>query len=353
MDIHTEDIIKQSLLNIEAENYSQAIEDLMQLTRTHHDLPAIVWKHMALCHEHIRQYELAIAAYHQALAIEDNIQTHLELFYSNLILGNYLEGFRRMETRIQYFGKTPGWQGEEIVGKTVNVIWEIGLGDTIQFLRYVPLLKTLGCNVVVNIQPELSCLFPDLVSSCQSSDLHVYMMSLPYCFRTELHTIPPPTKIPCRLSPKKGRVGIAWQGNKLNTYDKHRTVPLLEFIPLFCIPGIEYVCVQKEVSEEEQALLARYNVKRPPINNFLDTVHILEECEHVVSSCTSVAHLAASMGVPTLIALGFYHCWRWLKDRSDSPWYPSVRLFRQKKNHDWSVPMGEIGGYLREKQWKK
>jgi tetratricopeptide (TPR) repeat protein len=330
------------------------LRDLETIVKNYTNLPNYIWHNIGLCHQELGRHENAIDFYLKAMSVKDDYRIHWNLSMCYLMMGNYLEGFRQFEYRLWSCGKNPGWQGEDIREKTLIVLPDGGLGDTIQFLRYVPLLQNYGCKVFVDIQPELHCLFGDFLSanpnSIQESEMvYVDMMSLPYCFRTELHTIPPPAKIKCCLSPKKGVVGVVWRGSRESLYDKRRSIPLSQFATLFSLPGINYICLQKEVSEEEERILAHYEVKRPPINSFLDTVEQIEKCEYVISVCSSVAHLSGSMGVPTLIPLAFNHCWRWLKDRIDSPWYPSVRLFRQKRHEDWSEPLKEIQQFLTKK----
>ena len=355
MDTAAFSLAKQSLFEINNGDYTNALHRLEKMVKNYKHLPNYIWHNIGLCHQELGRYENAIDFYLKAMSVEDDHQIHFNMGTCYLMTGNFLEGFRQFEYRLKVCGRNLGWQGEDIREKTLIVLSDGGLGDTIQFLRYVPLLKNYGCKVFVDIQPELRCLFGDFLSTIPHSIpasenmVHVYMMSLPHCFRTELHTIPPPVKIKCCVSPKKGVVGVVWRGNKESLYDKKRSIHLSQFATLFSVPGINYICLQKEVSEEEERILAHYNVKRPPINSFLDTVEQLEKCEYVISVCSSVAHLSGSMGVPTLIPLAFNHCWRWLKDRVDSLWYPSVRLFRQKNHGDWSEPLKEIQQFLTKK----
>jgi ADP-heptose:LPS heptosyltransferase len=119
--------------------------------------------------------------------------------------------------------------------------------------------------------------------------------------------------------------------------------------PLFKIPDFTYVSIQKKVSVDEANLLESYGVERPSLDSFTDTVRMLERCELVISVCTSVAHLAASMGIPTWILIPYIADWRWLIHRNDSPWYPSVKLFRQNRVNSWEEPILEITQSLLKK----
>jgi hypothetical protein len=243
------------------------------------------------------------------------------------------------------------WQGENIAGKTIFLFCEAGLGDSIQFLRYVPLLRRqYGCKVFLYLQEPLHCLFRHLDAQIipkgqlrlPKTDFHGFLMSLPYCFKTDLSNIPPPVKIKCTLSPVKGRIGIIWKGNPKHLNDKNRSLCLAKLEPLFKIPDFAYVSLQQKVSTDEAQLLQSYGVERPSLDSFTDTVRALEKCELVICADTSVAHLAASMGVPTWILLQYVADWRWLLHRSDSPWYPSVKLFRQNRLCSWEEPILEI-----------
>jgi hypothetical protein len=246
--------------------------------------------------------------------------------------------------------KTQEWQGEDISGKTLLVHHDGGFGDSFQFLRYVPYLKKYNCDVALFLQPELNGLFKHLGVPllqeglpCCPYDVHVFMMSLPFCFRTELSDIPPPVEIDCCHRPVKGRIGIVWEAGTGVTNEKgQKSLHLAQLDSILKIPGIHYVCLQKVVSAEDAKLLDAYAIQRPPIGSFEDTVKILEECERVICVDTSVAHLSASMGIPTWILLPYISCWRWLIDRTDSPWYPSAKLFRQCKLNCWDEPLREV-----------
>jgi len=343
-----------SLVEINKRNYAKALDGLIELTKTHREIPNYVWHNVGLCYQQLGQFEIAIDFYLKANSVKKDGQTYWNLAHCHLTKGRLLEGFRYHEYRLKVCGKKPGWQGEDINGKTLVVLRDGGLGDAIQFFRYIPLLKAYNCKVFVDMPPELVCLFGDFVSGitpaivASEEILHVYLMSLPHCFKTELHTIPPPVKIRCRLSPQKGRVGVVWQCSADSIYTT-KSIDLREFIPLISMTNINYVCLQKEVSEKDQMTLDNYHVERQTIRDFSDTVKLIQQCEYVISACTSVAHLAATMGVPTLIPLAFNHCWRWLEDRIDSPWYPSIRLYRQKNSGDWSEPLKEVQQFLTKK----
>lgn len=273
-----------------------------------------------------------------------------------LIQGDLKQGFEYYEHRLkckvskQKPIHTPSWRGENLDGKTLLVRAEQGFGDSIQFLRYIPLLKkAYRCKLIVELQPHLHCLFGHLgchlvsrLGQTPKHDFHVTMLSLPIFFQTELTNIPPPVKIISTRNPIKNRIGIAWKGNPDHAKDFQRSMPLKLFEPLFKIPGVQYVSLQKDFTVKEGEFLDAHGVKRPQLNSFKDTVKELEKCEKVISVDTSLIHLSASMGMPTWVLISYVPDWRWLFHRSDSVWYPSVKLFRQTIVDSWKEPLEEV-----------
>jgi hypothetical protein len=264
-------------------------------------------------------------------------------------LPDFLTGASKVKSSSTSGITSKTWQGENLAGKTLLIFSEGGLGDSIHFLRYIPILKQYGCKVFLHLQEPLHCLFRHLDAQIITKklripkpDFHVFMMSLPYCCKTDLSNIPPPVKIPCTLSPVKGRIGVIWQGNPENSNDNYRSLCLAQLEPLFKIPGFTYVSLQQKVSKDQDKRLESYAVERPSLDSFTDTVRVLERCELVICVDTSVAHLAASMGIPTWILIPYIADWRWLIHRNDSPWYPSVTLFRQNRLNSWDEPILNI-----------
>ncbi len=305
-------------------------------------------------------YKQAMKAYQHAIDLKpDYIEAHLCRATILLFFGDLKNGFEKYESRLKlgdaYCGwlsnklKSRYWQGEEIHGKTLLVIHEGGFGDSIQFLRYISLLRHC-CRVILLLPTPLNCLFANLgvpllidgESPIPKHDLHVSLMSLPYCFKTDLLNIPPPVKIECTLSPRKGRVGIVWKGNPKHIRDEYRSLDLAQLDPILAIPGLNFISLQKEVSVDEANHLRTYGIQTPPLHSFTDTVKILEQCELLICVDTSVGHLAASMQIPTWILISSFPDWRWLIQRTDSPWYPSAKLFRQNTLNNWAEPIQEI-----------
>lgn len=285
----------------------------------------------------------------------------------HLLQGQYELGWKDYEARVHCAAyassrrqfREPRWDGQEpLTGKTLLLHWEQGLGDTIQFSRYAALVAGLGARVILEVQRPLLGLMQRLSGTAQvlahgdtlpNFQLHCPLLSLPLIFRTDAHSIPapcrylqaPPEKVSHWQSVlgarRKPRVGLAWRGAISNWILRRRQVPLSEL--LAGLPeGFEYVILQRELTDEDRQVLER---RRDVVSlgerleDFADTAAVCENLDLIVSVDTSVAHLAASLGRPTWILLTFSADWRWLLGRTDSPWYPTARLYRQPTAGEW------------------
>ena len=241
---------------------------------------------------------------------------------------------------------------------------EQGMGDVIQFVRYAPLVAERGAEVVLARAARAQSAGGNsagrfaLVASSGDGlpefDLYCPLMSLPLVFGTELATVP--ANIPylrpyadriAAWQPRlpdngRARVGVCWAGNPGFGNDRHRSIPLERFAALFGVPGIDFVSLQKEVNPAHAALLEQHGILRlgEQFEDFADTAAVIAMLDLVVAVDTSVAHLAGAMGRVTALLLPFSPDWRWLLDRNDSPWYPTMRLFRQSSTGDWDEPLG-------------
>lgn len=265
----------------------------------------------------------------------------------------------------------PRWDGQSFAGQTLLVFGEQGFGDTLQFIRYLKLVKERGGEVIFVCKPKLLRILQGVAGIdylvARGSNIPPYhyqipLLSLPRLFGTDLDSIPgdvpylaaTPEKLEQwqpRIHQYSGRrVGIFWQGSPTFARDLFRSVPLEHYLPLAEIPGISLLSFQKGHGIEQLQELK--NTTIPDIGtgfeDFTDTAAALKSLDLFVTSDTAVAHLAGSLGVPTWVALGHVPDWRWLLDRSDSPWYPSMRLFRQKQRGDWPELFGRIASELRE-----
>ena len=310
----------------------------------------------------------AIASYDRALAIKpDTAEAHLNLGFTLLRAGNCEQGWREYEWRWKTapFEKQrrdfrqPQWLGESsIEGKTILLHPEQGLGDTLQFVRYVPLVAALGAKVILEVQPPLKALLSgigdaEVVGVGQELppfDMHCPLLSLPLAFKTDLATIPAKTPYvsaaPGRVAgwkdrvPKSGklRVGVTWAGNREFPGDKTRSIGLARLAPLLSVADVGFVSLQKDLRDGDKEILTGHpGVAQlgTQLQDFGDTAAVISELDLVISSDTSVVHLAGAMGRPTWVLLEYTPDWRWLLSREDSPWYPAARLFRQPKAGDW------------------
>jgi hypothetical protein len=265
----------------------------------------------------------------------------------------------------------PLWLGEQsLVGKRVLLHGEGGLGDVLQFCRYAPLVAKLGATVYLEVPKNLAALLVDLEGVSQliangsplpDFDYHCPLMSLPLAFETTLDSIPAVLKYLHADEAKVRRwalrlktfprpwVGLAWSGNPNNPIDQIRSMRLTELMAH--LPAqVQYFRLQNSVRPEDQAALDAHPSIYPIDDDQLDFVNAaaLAECMDIVISVdTSVAHLSAALGKRTWIMLPFVADWRWLRDRDDSPWYPSAKLYRQTLPGDWSQVLDRIAGDLR------
>ena len=315
--------------------------------------------------------EEALAAYDTALRIDpDHAEAHTNRAAALLLASRLAEGWREYEWR--WLKKKlphdtfPRWQGEPADGRTLLVWWEQGLGDIIQFARYLPLLRQRGWRVIFEVPSLLARLLDGLADATVVAqgdplppfDLQCPLLSLPLGFGTTLETIPAAVPYvyaePERRTfwrqrlPKDGfRIGIVWQGNPGHSNDRHRSIPLKQFAPLSALSGVRLVGLQKNHGLDQlaglpegmtvQTLGAEYDE-----GGFPDTAALIMELDLIVSADTSVAHLAGALGRPVWVALPMAPDWRWMLQRADSPWYPSMRLFRQPERGDWDSVFHEI-----------
>ena len=297
---------------------------------------------------------------------------------SHLLLGELRQGWVEYEWR--WFAKLPGhsaarmnlsrpmWRGEPISGKTIFLVAEQGLGDTLQMLRYIPLLIEKGARVLLQAPASLSPLCEEMRRHCtlvnaapaeKDYDYHCPMLSLPLAFRTELPSIPaglPYLRSDSQLrqqwgkmlGPRRGpRIGLVWSGSTTHQNDHNRSIPLsvlLAALPAHC----ELISLQKEARESDKPALEKSRIFHAgeALRTFADTAALTDLMDIVISVDTSVAHLAGAMGKPLWIMLPYFPDWRWLLEREDSPWYPSAKLFRQAEDRDWRPVLGRIAGEL-------
>jgi tetratricopeptide (TPR) repeat protein len=280
-----------------------------------------------------------------------------------LCLGDFAAGWRGYESRWGTAAFAPHrrrftrplWLGEEpLAGKTILIYAEQGFGDTIQFVRYAPLIARLGARVILEVQrplvrliagmPGIAAVIPH-GEALPAFDLQCPLMSLPLASRTELGSIP--ATIPYLAPPgdamptRRGeglRIGLAWAGDRAHKNDANRSMRLAMLRPILDLPQLRFVSLQQEPCAEDASLLRRYpNIEAPaPFSDFAETAAAIAGLDAVIAVDTAVAHLAGAMGKPLYLLLPLGADFRWLRERPDTPWYPSARLLRQQTFNDWA-----------------
>ena len=312
----------------------------------------------------------ALASFDAAIALDPGYgESYFNKSLALLLVGRMSEGWPLYEWRKRLKPpvglrsyRQPPWRGENIAGKNLFVYSEQGLGDTLQFCRYVTLAAAKGAKVVLSAQNELVRLLrgaklpaeiigTDLVP--EQFDYHVTLASLPLVCGTTLETIP--AAIPylaaefervqhwrALLGNGGFKIGICWQGSRKGSDVAARSFALSMLEPIARLPGTRLISLQKDESiDEVNDVSPNLRIERLGSNfdcgpdAFIDTAAVMMACDLVISADTSVAHLAGALGRPTWLALRFASEWRWLQERSDSPWYPTLALFRQPKLDDW------------------
>jgi tetratricopeptide (TPR) repeat protein len=310
--------------------------------------------------------EEALACYTLALALDPgNATTHWNRSLAWLQMGNFQQGWTEYEWRWKRKRARPApyaqplWDGSPLRGRTILLHAEQGLGDMLQFVRFVPLVKELGGVVVVAaplpvIEVLATCRGVDRTLTENQAlppfDVHAPFMSLPRLLGTTLATLPAdvpylaadPAKLErwrLRLRDVPGfKVGITWQGNPRHEWDRYRSFPLTLLEPIARIDGVTLVGLQKGSTSAQIGLIkARFPVidLGAELADFSETAAIVKHLDLVICCDTSVAHLAGALAVPVWVALSTIVDWRWLRGRVDNPWYPTMRLFQQKRLGNW------------------
>jgi tetratricopeptide (TPR) repeat protein len=344
---------------------------------------ADTYTNLGLVQRSLGRYYEAMASFRQTLSRKPaDPAASFALAFVHLTVGGFKEGWPLYEARFQEPTlavptrdfDVPRWDGREsLLGKTLLVHAEQGLGDAIHFCRYLPLLASQGINIVFEVMSSLKALMRSLPGTVQiigrgeripSVDYHCPLLSLPLALGTDLATIPAavpylkadPERVArwaARLQAIPGlRVGICWQGNpavEQLMWARGRSIPLAELAPLAQVSGVSLVSLQKgagseqlgDVTFRDRVLDLGSELDRGP-DAFLDTGAVMASLDLVISSDTSIVHLAGALARPTWTVLPAVAEWRWLRDRSDNPWYPTMRLFRQRRRGNWQSVVAEI-----------
>ena len=320
----------------------------------------------------LKRIDEACEVYARALAVApDDPDANTNFAMTLLLKGDFAAGWRAYEHRWGQAGRgddrprlaAPPWNGEDLAGRSIVIYAEQGLGDLVQFSRYLPLLQARGGEVALIAKPNMHALlraaFPHVAlygdaaqAAAERFDFQCALTSLPLHFGTVPETIPSavpylkadPEKVAhwrARIGGGGFRIGICWQGNPSAAVDVRRSMPLAEFAPLASVPGVRLISFQKKdgLDQLEHTAVCVETLGETfdsGPDSFADTVAAMECVDLVVSPDTSIAHIAGALARPVWVALKHVPDWRWMLDRDDSPWYPTMRLFRQETPGEWS-----------------
>ncbi len=365
---HVEAVYNLGSVWITQENPAQAVACYEHLLR----LDSVNAKCCGLCglgiaHQTQGHVDDALACYTRAIELNPNYaDAHWNRALAWLLTGNFAQGWPEYEWRWQrrqnparVFAQ-PLWDGSPISGKTILLHAEQGFGDMIQFIRYAPLVKRLGATVIVECPPELV----RLLQACEGVDrviahgevppefdTHAPLLSLPARHKTTIETIPAvvpylhapdgvrPAALPDDDPTVTRRIGIVWAGRPGYTAElRNRSCPLSPFLRVAELPNIALYSLQKgprtdDLKSQEARMIRHFGDQ---LGDFADTATVIEQLDLVITIDTAVAHLAGALGKPVWVLLPFIPDWRWLLEREDSPWYPTMRLFRQRRHGDWA-----------------
>jgi Flp pilus assembly protein TadD len=322
------------------------------------------------------KFQKALRRYEQAMLLRpEHKSTRFNIALTRLLLGDYVGAWKEWESRwhspqlassIRNFSQ-PAWKGESIAGKRILLYAEQGIGDTLQFVRYLHRVAARDASIVLEVQRPLVTLIERQSSKIDGMcilargedlpafDVHCPLMSLPAIFGTTLATIPRASGyLQASRQDLEGetglRVGLVWAGNPTHKRDRDRSIALAKLQPLFDITGVKWFSLQKGVAADQLAEFperARIKDLAADLKDYADTAAAIAGLDLVITVDTSVAHLAGAMGKPVWILLHEQPDWRWLLKRKDSPWYTSARLFRQSSGGDWSSVIAAVERELR------
>lgn len=342
------------------------------------------WNNLALVHKNEAEWDKAIACFGESIRLKSELAAaYWNRSFVHLLHGRFREGWQDYEWRFRlpnwrriypYRPRQPRWDGTADPNLTILVHDEQGLGDTLQFVRYLPEVRRRCGRVILETRRELIPLLKDSAAIDEivarpedermpgvTADLHVPLMSLPFIFGTTGDTVP--AEVPyirpdalrssawaARIDGPGLKVGLVWAGRPEHQNDRNRSCRLETFLPLARIPGVRLYSLQKGPAESQIANSALRDAivhLGPELHDFSDTAAALSHLDLLVSVDTSVAHLAGAMARPVWVLLPNIPDWRWMLDREDSPWYPTMRLFRQTGISTWSPLADKVAAELR------
>ena len=363
-------------------NLGNAYAELDQAASAEHHIrraialqPGMAEAHASLGHllASLGRVAEAVAGNETAIALQpDFAAAHWNQGVAMLLGGDMAAGWEKYEWRKRRFpdsfGSAPGpqWEGGPLNGRTILVLAEQGLGDTIQFARYLPMLAQRGAQVVVECAPSLVSLLaaiPGVAQACARGrrpayDVWVDQMSLPRLFRTTLATVPYPaaylTADDRRVAHWAGtlpaglRIGLVWAGNPLHSNDARRSMPVAALAPIVAAGHRSLISLQVGARSQDVDDLPGVADYADALTDWRETAAAISAMDLVITVDTAVAHMAGALGTPVWVMLPYAPDWRWMLNRTDSPWYSCMRLFRQESPGDWDGVADRVAAALED-----
>lgn len=346
---------------------------------------ALAWLGLGNAHHALGAHEAALRAFDQALRLRPDLASaQLNRALTLLTLGDFARGLPAYESRLTIAAAAadsphadatalPRWRGEPLGEQTLWIEAEQGFGDTLQFLRFVPLVRERAGRIVLTVQRELEPLVAPLAKDWRvalavagqvrpQADLHCPLLSLPLALGTTLDTLPAARRyldVPAAYRRRwrgslgghaKIKIGVAWSGRI--QAQENRAMPVSALAPLIALDGVDWLVLQPNLSDDDKRMLDTFartaSVHRfdTRIGNFADTAAIVDRLDAIVSVDTSIAHLAGALGKPLWLMLPFAADWRWFRKTDRSPWYPNARLMRQPSPGQWDAVVEEVANAL-------
>lgn len=329
---------------------------------------AKAWSNLGNARQDELRFDDALTAHDRAVAIApDDANVRWNRAMTLLLSGDFTKGFTEYEWRARTVNhapprhESPRWDGTDLKGKRLLLLAEQGFGDAMQFVRYAALAQRQGAEVVIQCHPKLADLFatlngaPTIVPTGQpvpQVDAHVPLMSLPHLLGTTPETVPaeiPYLHTTVNASPISQHpcIGLCWTGNPDHPENMHRSCPIAAFDPLLTRDDIDWRNLQFGPAAKDAAGRIKEDTAwTAQLNGFANTAAALQTLDLVITVDTATAHLAGALGRPVWLMLKYAPDWRWMTKRVDSPWYPTMRLFRQPSPGDWTNVIAEIGTAL-------
>ncbi|MBF0184084.1 MAG: tetratricopeptide repeat protein [Magnetococcales bacterium] len=362
-----------------ARNERQQAAAFYHKALTYHSGLESAWYNLGILEQEAGRQQQALAHFARALQADpQNARTHMGRAASLLKQGDYQAGWQAYEWRFRLpdngprICPVPRWQGEPLPGKRIYLYTEQGFGDALMFARFIAPLRAMGAITLLECRPELLALFrqSELADRIEAReigdqqpppfdyDLHLPLLSLPHLLACTLDNLP--ATVPylsvdpavaarwaARFAADKGfKVGLSWSGNPDATVNHYRACRLTDLLPLLQLPGITFYSLQKGTPAEQltAALQAEYAIQplAEALHDFQETAAALQHLDLLISTDTAIVHLAGALGRPVWTLLHSAAEWRWLQERSDTPWYPGMRLFRQTELGAWQQPVRQM-----------